>query len=125
MLKSAETTAIVMALIATSAAMSWILSYENIPQTVSQGLLTLSENPLLILLLINIILLMVGAFMDMTPAVLIFTPIFLPVAVELGMSPLHFGIMHDFEPVYWFSIASGWQCAFCGLCHGQNQAGTI
>ena len=93
LLKSAETTAIVMALIATSAAMSWILSYENIPQTVSQGLLTLSENPLLILLLINIILLVVGAFMDMTPAVLIFTPSFLPVAVELGMSPLHFGIM--------------------------------
>lgn len=93
LLKSAETTAIVMALIATSAAMSWILSYENIPQTVSQGLLTLSENPLLILLLINVILLVVGAFMDMTPAVLIFTPIFLPVAVELGMSPLHFGIM--------------------------------
>jgi tripartite ATP-independent transporter DctM subunit len=93
LLKSTETTAIVLALIATSAAMSWILSYENIPQTVSQGLLTLSDNPLLILLLINIILLIVGAFMDMTPAVLIFTPIFLPVAVELGMSPLHFGIM--------------------------------
>jgi tripartite ATP-independent transporter DctM subunit len=93
LLKSTETTAIVLALIATSAAMSWILSYENIPQTVSQGLLTLSDNPILILLLINIILLVVGAFMDMTPAVLIFTPIFLPVAVELGMSPLHFGIM--------------------------------
>ncbi len=93
LLKSTETTAIVLALIATSAAMSWILSYENIPQTVSQGLLILSDNPLLILLLINIILLIVGAFMDMTPAVLIFTPIFLPVAVELGMSPLHFGIM--------------------------------
>jgi tripartite ATP-independent transporter DctM subunit len=93
LLKSTETTAIVLALIATSAAMSWILSYENIPQTVSQGLLTLSDNPILILLLINIILLIVGAFMDMTPAVLIFTPIFLPVAVELGMSPLHFGIM--------------------------------
>lgn len=93
LLKSTETTAIVLALIATSAAMSWILSYENIPQTISQGLLTLSDNPILILLLINIILLIVGAFMDMTPAVLIFTPIFLPVAMELGMSPLHFGIM--------------------------------
>jgi len=93
LLKSTETTAIVLALIATSAAMSWILSYENIPQTISQGLLILSDNPILILLLINLILLVVGAFMDMTPAVLIFTPIFLPVAVELGMSPLHFGIM--------------------------------
>lgn len=56
-------------------------------------MLALSDNPLLILLMINLILLLVGAFMDMTPAVLIFTPIFLPVAVELGMSPLHFGIM--------------------------------
>lgn len=93
LLKSCETTAIVLALIATSAAMSWILSYENIPQSISEGLLALSDNPLVILLLINIILLIVGAFMDMTPAVLIFTPIFLPVAVALGLSPLHFGIM--------------------------------
>lgn len=93
LLKSTETTAIVLALIATSAAMSWILSYENIPQSISTGLLALSENPLIILLIINLILLVVGAFMDMTPAVLIFTPIFLPVAVELGVSPLHFGIM--------------------------------
>lgn len=93
LLKSTETTAIVLALIATSAAMSWILSYENIPQSISAGLLALSDNPLLILLIINLILLVVGAFMDMTPAVLIFTPIFLPVAIECGMSPLHFGIM--------------------------------
>jgi len=93
LLKSTETTAIVLALIATSAAMSWILSYENIPQSISTGLLALSENPLIILLIINLILLVVGAFMDMTPAVLIFTPIFLPVAMELGVSPLHFGIM--------------------------------
>ena len=93
LMKSAETTAIVMALIATSSAMSWILSYEQIPQTISAAMLALSDNPLLILLMINLILLLVGAFMDMTPAVLIFTPIFLPVAVELGMSPLHFGIM--------------------------------
>lgn len=93
LMKSAETTAIVLALIATSSAMSWILSYEQIPQTISAAMLTISENPLLILLMINVILLIVGAFMDMTPAVLIFTPIFLPVAVELGMSPLHFGIM--------------------------------
>ncbi len=92
-LRSAETTAIVMLLIATSMAMSWVLAYENIPQIVASGLLELSDNPLVILLLINIVLLMVGAFMDMTPAVLIFTPIFLPVAVALDMSPLHFGIM--------------------------------
>jgi len=93
LLKSAETTAIVMFLIGTSMAMSWILAYENIPTTVANALVNLSDNPFVILLLINLVLLMVGIFMDMTPAVLIFTPIFLPVAVELGMSPLHFGIM--------------------------------
>ncbi|WAJ72269.1 TRAP transporter large permease [Catenovulum adriaticum] len=93
LLKSAETTAIVMLLIGASSAMSWILSYENIPQTISDTLLALSQNPFIILLIINITLLIVGAFMDMTPAVLIFTPIFLPVAEALGMSPLHFGIM--------------------------------
>jgi tripartite ATP-independent transporter DctM subunit len=93
LLKSAETTAIVMFLIGTSMAMSWILAYENIPTIVADALVNLSDNPIVILLLINLVLLMVGVFMDMTPAVLIFTPIFLPVAVELGMSPLHFGIM--------------------------------
>ena len=93
LLKSAETTAIVLLLIGASTAMSWLLSFENIPQTFSDFLLALSDNPLIILLLINIVLIVVGAFLDMTPAVLIFTPIFLPVAMELGMSPLQFGIM--------------------------------
>jgi tripartite ATP-independent transporter DctM subunit len=93
LIKSAETTAIVMLLIATSSAMSWILSYENIPQSLSTSLLALSSDPIMILLTINLILLIVGIFMDMTPAVLIFTPIFLPVVESLGISPLHFGIM--------------------------------
>jgi tripartite ATP-independent transporter DctM subunit len=93
LLKSAETTAIVMFLVATSMAMSWLLAYQNIPATVAEAMVNLSDNPIVILLLINLVLLMVGIFMDMTPAVLIFTPIFLPVAIELGMSPLHFGIM--------------------------------
>jgi tripartite ATP-independent transporter DctM subunit len=93
LLKTVETTAIVMLLIGTSKAMSWILSYENIPQTISATLIGLTESKVIILLIINMILLVVGTFMDMTPAVLIFTPIFLPVAVQLGIDPIHFGIM--------------------------------
>jgi len=93
LLKSAETTAIVMLLIATSTAFSWILSYQNVPRDLTAFLLSLSESRVLILLLINVLLLAVGTFMDITPAVLIFTPIFLPVAQELGITPLHFGIM--------------------------------
>jgi tripartite ATP-independent transporter DctM subunit len=93
LLDTALTTAVVMLLIGTSMGMSWILAYTNIPQTVSAALIALTENKLVILLIINFILLFVGAFMDMTPAVLIFTPIFLPVAIGLGMDPIHFGTM--------------------------------
>jgi tripartite ATP-independent transporter DctM subunit len=93
LIKTVETTAIVMLLIGTSKAMSWILSYENIPQTISATLIGLTESKVLILLIINMILLAVGTFMDMTPAVLIFTPIFLPVMTQLGINPIHFGII--------------------------------
>lgn len=93
LLKTVETTAIVMLLIGTSSGMSWILSYENIPQSLSATLMALTDGKLVIFLIINLVLLIVGTFMDMTPAVLIFTPIFLPVVVRLGMSPLHFGIV--------------------------------
>lgn len=91
--ESVTTTAIVLLLVATSAALSWVMSYEELPQTITAGLLSVSDNPIVLLLLINLILLAVGIFMDMTPAVLIFTPIFLPVVTELGMHPVHFGIM--------------------------------
>ena len=93
LLDSATTTAVVMLLIATSLAMSWIMAYANIPQNVTAALLGITDSPVAILLMINLILLVVGTFMDMTPAVLIFTPIFLPIAVGLGIDPVHFGII--------------------------------
>ena len=93
LLKTVETTSIVMLLIGTSKAMSWLLSYLNIPQDISTYLVNLTDNIFLLLLVINILLLMVGTFMDMTPAVLIFTPILLPVVTKLGVDPLHFGII--------------------------------
>jgi len=93
LLDSTATTAIVMLLVGASMAMSWIISYENIPQNVSGALIAISNSRIIILLIINLILLLVGTFMDMTPAVLIFTPIFLPVVVQLGVDPIHFGII--------------------------------
>ncbi|MGB5554481.1 MAG: TRAP transporter large permease [Flavobacteriaceae bacterium] len=93
LLKSAKTTAIVMFLISTSMAMSWLFSFESIPQNLTGFLLESVKNPLLVLLFINITLLIVGTFMDMTPAVLIFTPIFLPVVMALGMHPVQFGMI--------------------------------
>lgn len=93
LLQTGITTAVVMILIGASSGMSWIMTMANIPQSVSAALLGLSDNPIIILLTINVLLLCVGTFMDMTPAVLIFTPIFLPVVSELGMHEVHFGIM--------------------------------
>lgn len=94
-LKAVQTSSIVLFLVATSIGLSWVMSYENIPQEVSHALLGLSSNKFVILLIINIILLIVGTFMDMTPAVLIFTPIFLPIVTgpEIGLDPIHFGII--------------------------------
>ncbi|OUW15890.1 MAG: hypothetical protein CBD18_08020 [Opitutales bacterium TMED158] len=93
LLQAGITTSVIMLLIGASSGMSWIMTISNIPQTVSSLLLGLSDNPIVIMLMINLILLFVGTFMDMTPAVLIFTPIFLPIAKALGIDPIHFGII--------------------------------
>lgn len=93
LLETIKTSSIVMLLVATSIAMSWVMSYEQIPQEITDLVLGLSDNPIVILIIINLILLFVGVFMDITPAVLIFTPIFLPIVTNLGYDPVHFGII--------------------------------
>ncbi len=92
-LVSAKKTAVIMLLIGASQALSWVLSLEQIPLAVSEALLGLSTGKIGTLLLINGLLLIVGTFLDMTPAILIFTPILLPVAAQLGLSSVHFGIL--------------------------------
>ncbi len=94
---SACTSGIILFLISTSSAMSWVMAYSGIPDAIAEGLLSLSDNKYMIFFLINLILLIVGMFMDITPAILIFTPIFLPICVSLGMSPVHFGVVLIFN----------------------------
>jgi tripartite ATP-independent transporter DctM subunit len=93
LLDTVNTSAIVLLLVGASIAMSWVLSYEQIPQGVAASLVALTDSTWGLLLIINILLLVVGTFMDITPAVLIFTPIFLPIVTELGIDPIHFGII--------------------------------
>jgi len=114
MLECGITTAVVMLLIGTSVAMSWVLAYENIPQSISAFLISLTDNKIVIFGIINVILLLVGTFMDMTPAVLIFTPIFLPVVLELGMHPIHFGIMMIFNLCIGLCTPPVGTCLFVG-----------
>lgn len=93
LLESAKTTAIVIFMIGVSSIMSWVMSFTQIPSIIANGLLSFTNNPTMILLIMNVILLVVGTFMDPTPAVLIFTPIFLPICMSFGMHPVHFGVM--------------------------------
>jgi tripartite ATP-independent transporter DctM subunit len=111
---SALTTAVVLLLIGTSMGMSWVMSLANIPQAVTAGLLAITEDKVLLLLIINLLLLVVGTFMDMTPAVLIFTPILLPVVQKLGMSPLHFGLMLIFNLCIGLCTPPVGNCLFVG-----------
>ena len=90
---SAETSAIVVFLIGVSNILSWVMAFTGIPQMIAEGLLGVTDNPIIILLIINVILLVSGTFMDVTPAILIFTPIFLPIVQSFGMSTIHFGII--------------------------------
>ena len=95
--ESAEMTGIIVFLIGVSSIMSWVMAFTRIPDAISSSLLGISNNPIVILLIINVVLLFVGTFMDITPAILIFTPIFLPICMAFGMSSIQFGIMIVFN----------------------------
>lgn len=94
---SAQMTSIVIFMIGVSSIMSWVMAFTNIPQIIAQSILGITDNYAIILIIMNILMLIIGTFMDPTPAVLIFTPIFLPIAQSFGMSPIHFGIMIVFN----------------------------
>ena len=96
-LSSAQMTAIVIFMIGVSSIMSWVMAFANIPQKIAELLLGVTDSKVIILIIMNIILLVIGTFMDPTPAVLIFTPIFLPIVEKFGMTPVHFGIMLVFN----------------------------
>lgn len=91
--ESVKTTAVIEYLVCVSGIMGYIMSYTHIPSLVANAILGLTTNRYIILLIMNVILLVIGCFMDPTPAVLIFTPIFLPIVQTWGMHPVHFGLM--------------------------------
>ena len=95
-LEATRTTSIVVFLIGVSTAMAWVMSFAQVPAIISDVILGITENPIVVLLMIAIALLIIGTFMDATPAILIFTPIFLPIATQMGMDPIHFGLFMTF-----------------------------
>lgn len=97
LVNSACTSGIILFLISASSAMSFVMAYSGIPAAISSGIMSISTNKVVIFLLMNVILLVIGMFMDITPAILIFTPIFLPIAQSLGMTEIQFGVMLIFN----------------------------
>ncbi len=93
LVESAKMSAIVVFLIGVSNILSWVMAFTGIPQMIGESLLSITTNPIIILLIMNVILLISGTFMDVTPAILIFTPLFLPIVQEFGIHPVQFGLI--------------------------------
>lgn len=93
LLETATMTGAIMLLLASSAALSFAMAFTGLPAAISNLILGISSDPIIVLLIINLLLLVVGCFMDIGPAILIFTPILLPIAMKVGMDPVHFGVV--------------------------------
>ena len=93
MVETFHMTGVIMFLIAASSIMSFAMAFTGLPVAISEGILSVSENKYVIITIINILLFIIGTFMDIGPAILIFTPIFLPIALKIGMHPVHFGVI--------------------------------
>jgi tripartite ATP-independent transporter DctM subunit len=93
LMNSLKTLAMVLGLLTASNAFGWLMAYLRVPMMVTNALLSVSDNRVIILLLINLLLLVLGCIMDMAPLIMITTPILLPVITNLGMDPIHFGVM--------------------------------
>ncbi|WNF36299.1 TRAP transporter large permease [Bacillaceae bacterium IKA-2] len=93
LVKSGKTTAIIMLIIGNAGLLGWLLTRERIPQTVAQSFINFSDNPIVFLLIINMFLLIVGMFFETSASVIILAPILAPIAIQLGIDPIHFGIV--------------------------------
>ena len=90
---SAKMSGMIVFLIGVSNILGWVMAFTQIPQAISAALLGITNNQIIILLIMNVILLVAGTFMDVTPAILIFTPLFLPIVKTFGMNPIQFGLI--------------------------------
>ena len=117
LLRAGITTGVVLFVVATANIFSWVLATQQVPQLVASFLLSISDNPLVFLLLVNIFLLFVGCFMDTTAALIILVPIFAPIASQFGIHPLHFGLVFSLNLIIGLATPPVGLCLFvvCGI----------
>lgn len=97
LLETAKTTGMIIFMIGISAIMGWIMAFAQIPNIIASSLLNMTDSPVLIMVVMNVVMLLLGCVMDPTPAILIFAPIFLPIATSLGFDVVHFGVIMVFN----------------------------
>ncbi len=117
LLRAGITTGVVLFVVATANIFSWVLATQQVPQLVASFLLSISDNPLVFLLFVNIFLLFVGCFMDTTAALIILVPIFAPIASQFGIHPLHFGLVFSLNLIIGLATPPVGLCLFvvCGI----------
>lgn len=119
LLRAVKTLAIVFSLIAAAGSFGWVMAYLQVPARITNFLLTVSDNRVVVLLIINLMLLVLGAIMDMAPLILICTPILLPVTQQLGMDPVHFGVMLIMNLAIGLATPPVGSCLFVGCAIGE------
>jgi TRAP-type C4-dicarboxylate transport system permease large subunit len=118
---SLKTLSVVLTLIATAKAFAYMMTALRIPANITSGLIGLTDNPFVLLMIINVLLLVLGCFMDMAPLIMIMTPILLPVVTKIGMSPIHFGIMLIFNLAIGLCTPPVGSALFVGCAVGKTQ----
>jgi len=120
LIRTGATSSLVMLVIGTASIFSWLLASEEIPHSVTDAILALTQNKILILLLMNILLLIIGTFMETTASLIILTPVLLPLMLKIGVDPLHFGVILVLNLVIGLTTPPVGVCLFVACALGQT-----
>ena len=118
-INTAVTSSLVMLVIGTASIFSWFLASEEIPQYMTEAVISITHNRIVILLLVNIVLLMVGTFMETTASLIILTPVLLPLMSKIGVDPLHFGVIIVLNLVIGLTTPPVGVCLFIACAIGE------
>jgi C4-dicarboxylate transporter DctM subunit len=121
LIDTGATSSLVLLVIGMASIFSWLLASEEVPQTVTQAILSITENKIIILLLVNVVLLVVGTFMETTASLIILTPVLLPLMTQIGVDPLHFGVIIVLNLVVGLTTPPVGVCLFIACSIGKTK----
>ena len=125
LIEAGAMSSLVMLVIGMASIFSWLLASEEIPQLVTETMLSLTKSKIIILLLVNLILLIIGTFMETTASLIILTPVLLPLMIQLGVDPLHFGVIIVLNLVIGLTTPPVGVCLFIACSIGKTRLETL